>query len=109
MWDSIVPFILGAFIIVIGVLNLMGDVRSLHKYHRHRVSPEDIKPYGRLIGTGTILIGAGLLVFGTLALIAKLLSAELLTLVGSALLIASVVIGLVIMIFAMIKYNKGIF
>lgn len=109
MFDIILPMILGVFMIVIGILNMNGDVRSLHKYHRHRVAPEDIKAYGKLVGIGTLTCGGGLVAFGIFELIAELLSAAFLTLVGSALLIVSVVIGLIIMFFAMFKYNKGIF
>ncbi len=109
MFDVIMPMILGAFITVIGILNMNGDVRSLHKYHRHRVAPEDIKTYGKLVGAGTLTCGAGLIVFGIFELISKLMSVFFITIVGSVILIVSVVIGLVIMIFSMIKYNKGIF
>jgi hypothetical protein len=107
--ENIVPFILGVIIIVIGILNMKGDIRSLHKYHRHRVAPEDVRAYGRLIGLGTVLNGAGISFFGIFSTVAHIISLPLLVTVGSALLIGGVVSGLIIMIIAMVKYNKGIF
>ena len=48
---------LGILIIIIGIVNMTGNISTLHSYHRHRVRPEDIKPFGRLVGLGTLLIG----------------------------------------------------
>ena len=109
MWEYILPMILGTLVIAIGVLNMKGDIRSLHKYHRHRVAPEDVRAYGRLIGAGTLLIGVGIAVFGIFSFIAKLASVVLLAVAGGALLGVGVVVGLIITVIAMIKYNKGIF
>ena len=55
-------FFLGALIIVIGIRNLKGDVATLHRYHRKRVSEEDLLPFGRKIGTGTVIIGCAVIV-----------------------------------------------
>ncbi len=109
MLDSLIPMILGALISVIGILNIRGDIRSLHWYHRQRVSPEDVKPYGRLVGIGTLLCGAGCVVFGIFSLIANMIAMPLFTVMGGALLLVCVAIGLVIVFAAMFKYNKGIF
>lgn len=109
MLNSIIPMILGALISVIGILNIKGDIHSLHWYHRQRVSPEDVKPYGRLVGIGTLLCGVGCVILGVFSFIAEIASVPFLTIVGSALLLACAVIGLIIIFFAMFKYNKGIF
>ena len=109
MWDHIVPMLMGIVVIVIGIVNMTGNVRSLHKYHRSRVAPEDIKPFGRLIGIGTILNGAGITLFGLFGFIGMMASSSLLSLVGTVLLIVGVVLGLIVLLFAMFKYNKGIF
>ena len=74
---------------------------SLHRYHRHRVSEENRVPFGRLVGLGTILCGLAIAVGGALMLVS--------TVISSAVMLAGVVIGLGLTIFAMFKYNGGIF
>ena len=59
----ILSFIVGAFCIVLGVSNMMGNLSSLHSYHRHRVSEEDRIPFGRRVGLGTVMVGGGVDVF----------------------------------------------
>lgn len=107
--ENALPIILGAIIIVIGIVNMKGDIRSLHKYHRSRVAPENIKAYGRLIGLGTVLNGVGCVLFGIFNLIGTLNSVNFLSVVGSVLMILGITAGLVIIIVAMLKYNKGVF
>ena len=109
MGELITIFIVGVFLIVLGVLNTKGNLRSIHSYHWKRVAPEDIKPYGRLVGTGSIIIGAAMLVFGALSFAHEKTQVLPFDIIGAAILIASVVIGLVMIFYAMIKYNKGIF
>ena len=55
---------LGLIIIVIGIVNMCGNISSLHSYHRNRVAPEDVKPMGRIVGLGTLLVGIGMVAFG---------------------------------------------
>ena len=60
MVESIIPIAIGILISVLGIINMTGNISSLHSYHRHRVKEEDIKPFGRLVGTGTLIIGVSL-------------------------------------------------
>ena len=101
--------ILGAIMIVLGITNMMGNIRSLHWYHRQRVLPENVKPFGRLVGIGNISIGIALMVFGILSFIAAKAVIPILTVVGSIVLIIGAAICLVLSFCGMIKYNKGIF
>ena len=105
----IVMLALGAIISVLGAVNMTGNISSLHSYHRHRVSEADIKPFGRLVGLGTIIIGVSVALFGTFILISEKLNSDTLVFIGTALLIAGIIAGLIISFYAMIKYNKGIF
>ena len=58
----ITELIVGVILIVIGITNYRGNISSIHSYHRHRVKDEDVKPFGRLMGSGTIIIGVGVIV-----------------------------------------------
>ena len=100
--ETLLPYmIIGAILIVLGILNMKGNISSLHRYHRHRVSEENRVPFGRLVGLGTILCGLAIAVGGALMLVS--------TVISSAVMLAGVVIGLGLTIFAMFKYNGGIF
>ena len=100
---------LGILICVIGVLNMLGNISSVHWYHRQRVSPEDIKPFGRLVGAGTFIIGVSCIVFGISAFVFEKTQISPVLIAGTAILIVGVVVGFALTFFAMIKYNKGIF
>ena len=107
--ESIVTLIVGALICFFGVRNMMGDISSLHSYHRSRVKDEDVKPFGKLVGIGTLLCGVGVLLMSAFSFVAKMASNEALVLVGTVLMIVCLVVGSVISFYAMKKYNGGIF
>ena len=101
--------VVGIICIVIGVLNMRGNISSIHSYHRHRVSEEDRLPFGRLVGLGTVIIGASVIVFGGLSMVTLLTSSQVYTWIGTAVLVMGIVLGLGVSFYAMKKYNKGIF
>ena len=107
--NYIVPVLLGILCIVIGILNMKGNVSSLHSYHRRRVAEQDIRPFGRLVGLGTVIIGATVILFGAMSFISEQLKMPIFTIVGTVIMIVGIVVGLGLNIYAMIKYNKGIF
>lgn len=109
MVGGIVTFIVGVICIVLGVSNMRGNISSLHSYHRHRVSEEDRAPFGKQVGLGTVIIGAGILIYSVLSAITLYTENNIFILVGTAILIAGIIIGLIMSLRAMIKYNKGIF
>ena len=45
MQAFIVALIVGIICIVLGVLNMRGNISSIHSYHRQRVKEEDIIPF----------------------------------------------------------------
>ena len=55
--------LLGLLIVVMGAINMTGNINSLHSYHRHRVREEDRVPFGRMVGSGTLTVGAGVIAF----------------------------------------------
>ena len=100
---------LGILVSVIGIINMTGNISSIHSYHRHRVTEEDKKPFGRLVGLGTLIIGISMIIFGVFFFIFEKTQLEAFSLIGTVILIAGIVIGTAISFYAMIKYNKGIF
>ena len=102
MGDVIGPVILGIIISILGISNMKGNISSLHWYHRQRVSPDDVKPFGKKVGLGTLIIGL-------FSLITYLTEIEVYTIIGATVLIPAVIVGLGLSLYAIIKYNKGLF
>ena len=109
MENAITPILLGIVLCVLGINNMQGNISSLHRYHRKRVSEEDRKPFGKLVGLGTLIIGVAMVIFGVITYIYEITQIALLLIAGSALLIIAIIAGLILSFYAMIKYNKGIF
>ena len=99
----------GLLLVALGVSNRKGNINSLHRYHRHRVAQEDILPFGKRVGLGTILAGAAVAVAGVFALAAQQLQLPVLETAGSVLVVPGLAVGLGISLHAIIKYNKGLF
>ena len=109
MEELLMPFVIGAFIIVMGVMNMKGNISTLHRYHRKRVSEADRIPFGRLVGLGTIIIGIAVMAMGGFTWLAEYMQVEQYNTIGSAILVIGLVVGMGLNFYAMIKYNKGIF
>ena len=105
----IVSFLVGAFCVALGISNMRGNLSTIHEYHRRRVTEENRLPFGRLVGSGTILCGGGIMAFSILSGIYLYLEVQPLLWTGSALLGLGLVGGLGLSFYGMIKYNKGIF
>lgn len=103
------PLILGAVITVLGICNMKGNISSIHWYHRQRVSEEDRLPFGRLVGLGTVIIGACVMLFGCLSYVSSATHNQVYTLIGSGITVIGVIAGIGLSFYAMFKYNKGIF
>ena len=100
---------LGLLVCVFGIINMTGNISTLHSYHRKRVREEDRKPFGKLVGLGTLIIGVAMIVFGAMMLAFEKTQLDLYAILGTVLLIVGIVLGTVISFYAMMKYNKGIF
>ena len=109
MDNFFVPGILGVILIVLGIMNMKGNISSLHWYHRQRVTEEDRKPFGKLVGLGTLMIGVAIILFGILFWIYETTMMEWLIILGTVILGIGIIAGLGLSFHAMIKYNKGIF
>ena len=100
MTEFIVQIVIGVFIIVVGILNTKGNISMLHSYHRKRVKEEDILPFGKKIGLGSIIIGLTIIVAG----ITDILSLN----IANVIMVIGLVPGIIVMLYALLKYNKGI-
>lgn len=94
--------ILGSIFMFLGIINYNGNISTIHWYNRRNISNHNIKNYGKLMGIGTIVMGIGMTITGILQLFYS--SEEL-----NYIIIISIIIGIIIMIYSQIKYNKGIF
>lgn len=99
--DNIALLILGIFISVIGIVNMTGNISTIHSYNRRKVKEEDVPKYGRAVGTGTLIIGV--------YLIAAFVTTFWSETAMSFIVIPALVIGLGFILYAQFKYNKGIF
>ena len=99
--DNIALLFLGIFISVIGIVNMTGNISTIHSYNRRKVKEEDVPKYGRAVGTGTLIIGV--------SLIAAFVTTFWSETAMSFIVIPALVIGLGFILYAQFKYNKGIF
>lgn len=109
MGSFIAQVLLGAVCITLGRSNMKGNIASIHRYHRRRISEENKLPFGKMVGLGTIIIGCSIITFALLSLAAEQLHIDLLLIIGSAIVILGLAIGLGMSFYAMIRYNKGVF
>lgn len=103
------PVFVGVILIVLGIINMTGNISTLHSYHRERVTEENRKPFGRMVGLGTILVGVGVVLEGAMMFLALKVQNDAFVIVGIVCLVIFVVVGITLNFVAMKKYNGGIF
>lgn len=100
--EYILLLVLGAALILTGICNIKGNISTVHRYNRRRVSKEAAPKYGKAMGLGTLIMGASMAATAILQIIFDLEAIFYL-------LAAGVAVGLGVMVYAQFKYNKGIF
>ena len=100
---------IGILCIVLGIINMRGNVSSLHYYHRKNVAAEDIPAFGKLVGLGTVIVGAAIVLFGAVSCITLVNDNSIFTIIGTVILFLGLIVGMGISFYAMKKYNGGIF
>ena len=100
--DSIEQLAIGALLSALGIFNMRGNIASIHWYNRRKVTKENQKPYCLCVGLGTLIIGARMIASG---IIQAFVGIE----AGSIFIAIGVVIGLVLILYAQFKYNRGLF
>lgn len=99
--DNVMLLILGIFIAVIGMVNIKGNISTVHSYNRRKVKEEDIPKYGKAVGTGTVIIGISLII----AFFVTFWNEA----IAEIIMIPAFVVGLAFILYGQIKYNHGIF
>ena len=99
--DNLALLILGLFISVLGIINIMGNISTIHYYNRRKVKGEDVPKYGKVVGTGTLIIGVSLV----LGYIVSFWSEAIMAFI----ILPAVAVGLGFLLYGQFKYNKGIF
>ena len=99
--DYIAMLILGVFISALGIVNIMGNISTIHAYNRRKVREEDVPKYGKAVGTGTLIIGTAFVVGFAVSFISELLMAIII--------LPAVIVGLGFILYGQFKYNHGIF
>ena len=106
MGVNITMLILGVLLVIIGIENVRGNIASIHWYNRTRITEETRPKYGKSMGIGTLVIAGGLIFSAVLNMIVKM---NIAVLIGGAITLITVIVGLAFMLYAQFKYNKGIF
>ena len=86
---------------VVGIVNIKGNISTIHSYNRRKVKEEDIPKYGKTVGTGTLIIGISLV----LGFIVSFWS----EIIIDYIILPAVIVGLGFILYGQFKYNKGIF
>lgn len=104
--DALGPIVIGLLLVAIGIANRKGHIGTIHWYHRRRVKEEDMAAFGRLVGLGTIIAGVALALYGvSYTFVQEGIGLAL----SGVVLAAGVVAGLGLNLYAVFKYNKGLF
>ena len=98
---NLMLLILGLFCSVIGIVNIRGNISTIHSYNRRKVKEEDIPKYGRAVGTGTLIVGLAMV----LGYIVSFWSHT----AASGLILLALVVGMGFILYGQFKYNKGLF
>ncbi len=100
--ENLFLLILGIFISVIGIVNMTGNISTIHSYNRRKVKEEDIPAYGRSVGLGTLIIGIAIVADYALMLLDIDAAVPFV-------LIPAIIIGVIFILYAQFKYNGGLF
>ena len=92
----------GLILIFVGIINIKGDISTVHWYNRARVTKADAPKYGRAMGSGILIVGASIALTAILQMIFDLEPLFWIAAAGTA-------AGAAVILFAQFKYNRGIF
>ncbi len=100
--DVLELFGLGAILTALGIFNMCGNIGSIHWYNRRKLTKENQKLYCLIVGLGTLIVGVGLIASG---IVQALVGIEQ----SSFIMVGGILVGLVIILYAQFKYNRGLF
>lgn len=99
--ENLAMLIVGIVLCVLGAVNISGNISTIHSYNRRKVKEEDIPKYGKVVGTGTLIIGISFLLAFPLFFWKPVLI--------PVIIIPAVVVGLGLVLYGQFKYNGGLF
>ena len=99
--ENIMLLVLGIFISILGIVNIQGNISTIHSYNRRKVKEEDVTKYGKAVGTGTLIIGISFVI----AYAVTYWNEDVIPYI----VIPALLVGLIFMLYGQIKYNHGIF
>ncbi len=99
--ENVILLVLGLAILAIGCVNIKGNISTIHSYNRRKVREEDIPKYGKTVGTGTVIVGACLVISYLLTFWSEAMPGFII--------LPGVVAGLGFILYAQFKYNGGLF
>lgn len=102
MWKTIALLIIGGILTLLGIINMKGNISTIHWYNRRKVKEQDIPKYGKCMGVGSVIMGVALIVSAILEFPFKSNLSDYLILCGCF-------AGFAVMLYGQFKYNKGIF
>lgn len=100
--ENLILLGLGVLCSGIGIVNLSGNISTIHSYNRRKVKEEDIPSYGRWMGTGSLVMGLSLVAS---FFIVTFWREEYMVWV----IVPAFAAGLACMLYAQFRYNGGIF
>ncbi len=100
--EDLVLLVLGILLVIIGIVNMTGNVSTVHSYNRRKVKEEDIPKYGKAVGAGTVLMGAAIAV-------SYFLNKAGFSQIGAWIAAGAIAAGLGFILYGQFKYNKGLF
>ena len=110
MIGGIITIAAGIACIVIGILNTKGNISMMHSYHIDNIKEEDKPIFGKIVGSGMIIVGVSLTISGVLLGLVELgYSDASYGVISTVIMIVGLVVGLGICFYATKKYNKKIF
>ena len=95
--ENIIMLILGVFISVMGIVNIKGNISTIHSYNRRKVKEEDIPKYGQFKYNKGISLVLGFIVSFWSEIIIDYI------------ILPAFIVGLGFILYGQFKYNKGIF
>ena len=100
--ESLVQLGLGIICVMLGIFNMCGNIGTIHWYNRRKVTKENQKAYCMFVGLGTLIVGVAIIAGAVIQALGYLAASGLAIGVG-------VLIGLVLILYAQFKYNRGLF
>ncbi len=100
--DSLIHLGLGFIFVLLGIFNMCGNIGTIHWYNRRKVTKENQKAYCMFVGLGTLIIGVAMIVAAVIQALGSIATGGIVICIGF-------LIGMILILYAQFKYNRGLF